>query len=167
MSFAKWRPFCLGLNVLCQALTHHFNLILPLAQTYCTCIVYFLVKIDGMVADTSTKLSIIIKIVRWISGTKASDAELWCFFDLRPDKLWSKQSWGWWLETPSHPLWRHRNDVYSIMELPTPYCVVLGCDIFNFLPKIVLDLCYSEHRIFVVTHSAFWSFFVRLHQLSY
>ena len=31
------------------------------------------------------------------------------FFDLRPNKLLSKQSWGWWFETPSCPLWRHRN----------------------------------------------------------
>ena len=32
------------------------------------------------------------------------------FFDLHPDKQLSKQSWGWWFETPSHSLWRHRND---------------------------------------------------------
>ena len=31
------------------------------------------------------------------------------FFDLRLNKRSSKQSWGWWFETPSHPLWRHRN----------------------------------------------------------
>ena len=31
------------------------------------------------------------------------------FFDLRSNKLLSKQSWGWWFETPSRPLWRHRN----------------------------------------------------------
>ena len=31
------------------------------------------------------------------------------FFDLRPDKRLSKQSRGWWFETPSHSLWRHRN----------------------------------------------------------
>ena len=31
------------------------------------------------------------------------------FFDLRPNKLLSKQSWGWWFQTPSRPLWRHRN----------------------------------------------------------
>ena len=30
------------------------------------------------------------------------------FFDLRPNKRLSKQSW-WWFETPSRPLWRHRN----------------------------------------------------------
>ena len=32
------------------------------------------------------------------------------FFDLRLYKRSSKQWWGWWFETPSHPLWRHCND---------------------------------------------------------
>ena len=31
------------------------------------------------------------------------------FFDLRLNKQLSKQWWGWWFETPSRPLWRHRN----------------------------------------------------------
>ena len=31
------------------------------------------------------------------------------YFDLRPDNRLSKQSWGWWFETLSHSLWRHRN----------------------------------------------------------
>ena len=31
------------------------------------------------------------------------------FFDLRPNKRLSKQSWCWWFEMPSHPLWRHSN----------------------------------------------------------
>ena len=30
------------------------------------------------------------------------------FFDLCPNKRLSKQTWGWWYETPSGPLWRHR-----------------------------------------------------------
>ena len=34
------------------------------------------------------------------------------YFDLRPDKRLSKQLWGWWFETLSHSLWRHRN-VYN------------------------------------------------------
>ena len=34
------------------------------------------------------------------------------FFDLRLTKRLSKQWWGWWFETPSCPLWRHRNAVY-------------------------------------------------------
>ena len=31
------------------------------------------------------------------------------FFDLHLNKRLSKQSWGWWSETPSRPLWRHCN----------------------------------------------------------
>ena len=46
---------------------------------------------------------------RWIPRTKANDAELWCFFDLRLKKRLSKQSWGWSLETPSRPFRSHRN----------------------------------------------------------
>ena len=33
------------------------------------------------------------------------------FFDLRPNKRLNKQSWGWWFETPSRPLWPHCNVV--------------------------------------------------------
>ena len=33
------------------------------------------------------------------------------FFDLRPNIRLSKQPWGWWFETPSCPLWRHRNEM--------------------------------------------------------
>ena len=31
------------------------------------------------------------------------------FFDLHLNKRLSKQSWGWWLEMLSRPLWRHYN----------------------------------------------------------
>ena len=31
------------------------------------------------------------------------------FFDFCLNKRLSKQSWGWWFETPSFPLWRHNN----------------------------------------------------------
>ena len=37
------------------------------------------------------------------------------FFDLRLNKRLSKQSWGWWLETPSCSLWRQCN-VYAYQE---------------------------------------------------
>ena len=35
------------------------------------------------------------------------------FFDLRLNKRLSKQSWGWWFETLSRPLWRQCNVIYS------------------------------------------------------
>ena len=31
------------------------------------------------------------------------------YFDLHPNSWLSKQSWGWWFETLSCSLWRHRN----------------------------------------------------------
>ena len=44
------------------------------------------------------------------------------YFDLRPNKWLSKQSWGWWFETLSCSLWRHRN-VVPVGFLPhDPYC---------------------------------------------
>ena len=42
------------------------------------------------------------------------------FFDLRQNKMLSKQWWGWWFETPSCPLWRHCNVItltYCILSL--------------------------------------------------
>ena len=54
---------------------------------------------------------------RWIPRTKASDAELWCFLWSDPNKRLGKQSWGWWFETPSRSLWRHRNEKSS--DTPT------------------------------------------------
>ena len=33
------------------------------------------------------------------------------FFDLRLNIRLSKQSWGWWFETLSSPLWRHSNEL--------------------------------------------------------
>ena len=40
------------------------------------------------------------------------------FFDLRLNKRLSKQSWGWWFETLSHPLWRHRNELLGPILRP-------------------------------------------------
>ena len=46
---------------------------------------------------------------RWISLTKASDAELWHFLDPRLKKKngWANKQDPRWFETPSRPLYRH------------------------------------------------------------
>ena len=36
------------------------------------------------------------------------------FFDLRLNKGLNKQSWGWWFETLSRSLWRHRNGAVAV-----------------------------------------------------
>ena len=46
---------------------------------------------------------------RSIPLTKTSDVELWCFLSSVLNKWLSKQSLGWWFETPSRSLWRHCN----------------------------------------------------------
>ena len=48
---------------------------------------------------------------RWIPCTQRPVTQSFdVFFDLCLNKRLSKQSWGWWFETPPRPLWRHRND---------------------------------------------------------
>ena len=39
------------------------------------------------------------------------------FFDLRLNKRLRKQSWGWWFETLSRPLWRHLNATFITLIL--------------------------------------------------
>ena len=48
---------------------------------------------------------------RWIPTQRPVTRSFDVFFDLHLNKRLSKQSRGWWFETPSHPLWRHRNVV--------------------------------------------------------
>ena len=60
------------------------------------------------------------------------------FFDLRLNKRLSKQSWGWWPETPSSSLWRHRNGIRQIVN---------GWRLF----------CYTSHRVFDWELSCTWA----------
>ena len=45
------------------------------------------------------------------------------FFDLRLNKRLSKQSLGWWFETLSRPLWRHRYGVACTIKSCKPIFV--------------------------------------------
>ena len=48
---------------------------------------------------------------RWIPAQKPVTRSFDVFFGLRLNKRLSKQSLGWWFETPSRPLWRYCNVV--------------------------------------------------------
>ena len=62
------------------------------------------------------------------------------FFDLRLNKRLSKQSRRRWFETPSHPLWRHRNKYLGIVKDAEHINIRTG-DTFGF--EGILDaLCY-------------------------
>ena len=64
------------------------------------------------------------------------------FFDLGLNKRLSKQSWGWWFETPSCSLWRHRNDC-----LPTRKAILIGMSFASYLKTQLVG-----HRL-----NAIWS----------
>ena len=52
-------------------------------------------------------------------------------FDLCLNKRLSKQSWGWWLETPSCSLWRHCNvesPCFEILIWHNEHGIEFGCD---------------------------------------
>ena len=51
---------------------------------------------------------------RWIPHTKPVTRSFDVFFDLRPNKRLSKQTWVWWFETLSCSLWRHRNATHAL-----------------------------------------------------
>ena len=96
MSSGKWQPFCLSLNVLIHCGTQSMT-------------------------SSNGNISTLLSICAWNSPvpgefpaqrpvTRSFDV----FFDLRLNKELSKQSWGWWFETPSCPLWCHCNVAGSI-----------------------------------------------------
>ena len=80
---------------------------------------------------------------RWIPHKKASDAERWCFFHLCPNKRLSKQSWGWWFETPSHPLWRHCNDYMIFFDSLEHWWIALG--IITLMTLFTIVVCCVIH----------------------
>ena len=49
---------------------------------------------------------------RWFPGQRPVTRSFDVFFDLHLNKWLSKQSWGWWFETLSCPLWCHCNGCY-------------------------------------------------------
>ena len=62
------------------------------------------------------------------------------FFDLRLNKRLSKQSWDWWFETLTRPLWRHCNENKKVAD-PVRWVV----DYFESSKIYGSPLCPSRH----------------------
>ena len=60
-------------------------------------------------------------------------------FDLCLNKRLSKQWWGWWFETPSRPLWRHRNDYGNAITWPPEYNFLSTASFFVFAWITLMD----------------------------
>ena len=88
------------------------------------------------------------------------------FFDLCLNKRLSKQSWGWWFETPSRPLWRQRNDnmlhIVSIVHTNHVYFTLCERPLeFHDHPEVSLQWRHNE-RDGVSNHRRVDCLFIRL-----
>ena len=72
------------------------------------------------------------------------------FFDLRLNERLSKQSWGWWFETPSSPLWRHSNDFHELAACRCPMsftkCFYRELELFNWKSKLNFHITHPNLR---------------------
>ena len=71
----------------------------------------------GIMMTSSNPGNMILRVTdhlcgEWFPAQRPVTRSFDVFYDLRLNKRLSKQSWGWWFETLSRPLWRHRNVVY-------------------------------------------------------
>ena len=75
------------------------------------------------------------------------------FFDLRLNIRLSKQSWGWWFDTPSRSLWRHcnvvlrrhKNEHYHKQNCPVSHELPLICTLFNARTSPNVFLCTYQY----------------------
>ena len=85
------------------------------------------------------------------------------FFDQRSNKLSSEQLWGWLFETPSRPLWRHRNelspccrDSYLCVAWQKTLLAISATSIYhrNKLNRSLWDVCdYTQVVWYCVQHN--------------
>ena len=72
------------------------------------------------------------------------------YFDLRPNKRLSKRSWGWWFETQSRPLWRHRNAHICLLTNNILFLVMVTmgmwspCGLMNPISSYVLLSIFDD-----------------------
>ena len=66
------------------------------------------------------------------------------FFDLHPNTRLSKQWWGWWFETPSCPLWRHRNGLAKRHLSFDPKCCWVQTNLYPYI-RLCCYWCHQLH----------------------
>ena len=85
--------------------------------------------------------------------TRSFDVSL----DLRVDKRLSKQSWGWWFETLSRSLCRHRNEIICIFQASVIKTCVISLDLSSgknngYFCYIFLSSAFSVTSLAVTSH---------------
>ena len=98
------------------------------------------------------------------------------FFDLHLNKRLNKQSWCWWFETLSHPLWRNCNATectqhVQLKQGPYPqmnlylFCIVQLIESRNVMERHGLDLS-QKAQFNTKMHDLWLNVLTSIHQLS-
>ena len=67
------------------------------------------------------------------------------FFNWRLNKRLSKQSWGWWFETPSCPLWHHCKGCHVKLLLGESECHgIYPQTTSDFLKHMLMKISYAQ-----------------------
>ena len=76
------------------------------------------------------------------------------FFHLRLNKQLSKQSWGWWFETPSRPLWRHCNAWCCIEYIPWNMHMIcaLSCSVMDCCRERLLHFAHRKTVVLITVN---------------
>ena len=131
MSSGKWRPFCLSLrsiqtlnlNQRWFTLINHSSFWFFLMMTSLNGNIF---RVTGHLCGEFTVPGQFPPIQRPM--TRSFDV----FFDQRLNKWLSKQSWGWWFETPSCSLWHHCNVEDSQLK-------ILKMIVCTFCPQSLME----------------------------
>ena len=84
------------------------------------------------------------------------------FFVLRLNKRLSKQPWGWWFETPSRSLWRHRDvksSGKSCVAKQFTWCLGIALSDRSCLLSTFNPISVESHLIFNRTQCVVWKWF--------
>ena len=117
--------------------------------------IYMMTSWNGNIFRVTGPLCGEFTVHRPIPLTKASHA--WSFdvfFDLCLNKRLSKQSRGWWFETPSGSLWRHCNALAIGCIRYIPWNSPMLCLVLDVPPNLVY-LCDTRiHSFFMIASLA-------------
>ena len=87
------------------------------------------------------------------------------YFDLRPNKRLSKQSWGWWLETLSCSLLRHCNVPANICDISPWVAIQIFCDGLQI--DIIFQLHFTQVNLKKLLSTFSWNENTRISELHF
>ena len=117
--------------------------------------VFMMTSSNGNIVRVTGHLWGEFTVHRWIPRTKQRPVtrSFDVFFDLRLNKRLSKQSWGWWFDTPSRSLWRHCNIPLCLKHWPLGLVIPRSSGIIYFVQH---SIGAGKTRRKLRTHQGAW-----------